>query len=246
MEAILAIAARHGLAVVEDNAHGLFGAYKGKYLGTFGCLATQSFHETKNVTCGEGGALIVNDATLVERAEIIRDKGTDRSRFFRGLVDKYTWVDIGSSYVLSDILAAFLLAQLEARRAIQERRAAIWHRYAKGLRVWATEHGVGLPRIPEHCDQAYHMFYLLLPSLHHREVLIDHLRQQGILGVFHYVPLHLSSVGRRFGGVEGLCPVTESVSDCLLRLPFYNTLSEVEQDRVIAAVAACDFKRCAA
>lgn len=236
MEAILEIAARRGIAVVEDNAHGLFGKYDGKWLGSFGCLATQSFHETKNLTCGEGGALLVNAPEFAERAEILREKGTDRSRFFRGQVDKYTWVDVGSSYLPSDLLGAYLYAQLEQRERIQGMRASIWHRYRDRLADWAASAGVALPAVPERCEQAYHMFYMLLPSLSVRQRLISHLQSRGILAVFHYLPLHLSGMGRKFGGREGDCPVTEQVSDRLLRLPFYNTLSESDQDEVIDAV----------
>ena len=236
MNVIMKIAERQGVAVVEDNAHGLFSKYEGKYLGTFGCLATQSFHETKNFTCGEGGALIINNPQYIERAEIIREKGTNRSRFFRGQVDKYTWVDIGSSYLPSDILAAFLYAQLKAREQIQAKRRRIWEYYYTNLHGWAEENGVRLPVVPDHCEQIYHMFYLLLPSLAQRQALIAHLKAQGIMAVFHYLPLHLSDMGRRFGGKVGDCPVTEYVSDRLLRLPFYNSLSEAEQERVITAI----------
>jgi len=236
MDAIMDMADRHGIPVIEDNAHGLFARYRGKYLGTFGRLATQSFHETKNVTCGEGGALVINDPQYVERAEIIREKGTNRSRFFRGQVDKYTWVDIGSSYLPSDILAAFLYAQLEARDEIQAKRQRIWHYYYANLDRWAKEHGVRLPVIPDHCVQPYHMFYLLLPSLEERQALIAHLKARGILAVFHYLPLHLSPMGQRFGGKPGDCPVTEQVSDRLLRLPFYNSLSQEDQERVVTAI----------
>ena len=240
MDEILRLANARGIAMVEDNAHGLFGKYRGKLLGTFGALATQSFHETKNVYCGEGGALLLNDPHFIERAEIIREKGTNRSRFFRGQVDKYTWVDIGSSYLPSDVLAAFLLAQLEVRELIQSRRRHIWERYHETLAPWAEENGVRQPIVPAHCEQAYHMYYLLLPSLAARSALIDHLKARQILSVFHYLPLHLSDMGRQFGGRAGDCPVTERVSDCLLRLPFYNTLSEEDQDRVIDAVTAFD------
>lgn len=243
MDAICALAARRGIAVVEDNAHGLFARYRGQWLGTFGALATQSFHETKNISCGEGGALLVNDPAYRERAEILREKGTDRSRFFRGLVDKYTWVDVGSSYLPSDILAAYLYAQLEAWEWIQAKRRRIWERYATGLAEWAAERGVRLPVIPEDCEQSWHMFYMLLPDLASRQGLIAHLRERGILAVFHYQPLHLSDMGRRFGGRAGQCPVSESASDCLLRLPFYNDLSPEEQDRVIAAVCAFEPQR---
>ncbi|HET9362944.1 MAG TPA: dTDP-4-amino-4,6-dideoxygalactose transaminase [Vicinamibacterales bacterium] len=244
MDAIVEIAARHGLAVVEDNAHGLFGRYKGKYLGTFGCLATQSFHETKNFTCGEGGALLINDRALVERAEILREKGTDRSRFFRGLVDKYSWVDVGSSYLPSDLLAAFLCAQLEQRERVQEDRRRAWNLYSTSLKVWAAEHNVRLPVVPPHCEQTYHMFYMLLPSLEDRQALITHLRNRSIHGVFHYTPLHTSTMGRKFGGKEGACPVTEDVSDRLLRLPLYNRFPEQQQMEVIEAVSSfAEWKR---
>jgi len=239
MDAIMNVAARHGIDVVEDNAHGLFGKYKGRYLGTFGTFATQSFHETKNFSCGEGGALIVNDPSYIERAEIIREKGTNRSRFFRGQVDKYSWVDLGSSYLPSDMLAAFLFGQLEAREQISARRAAIWENYSTRLAGWAADHGVRLPIVPEECEQSYHMFYLLTPSLESRQAIIAHLRARGILAVFHYLPLHLSTMGEKFGGKRGDCLVTEDVSDRLVRLPFYNALSEAEQDSVIDAVVTC-------
>lgn len=236
MDAILEIAGRHGIAVVEDNAHGLFGKYKSRHLGTFGCLATQSFHETKNLTCGEGGALLINDPKYIERAEIIREKGTNRSRFFRGEVDKYTWVDLGSSYLPSDILAAFLYAQLEGREQIQAKRRRIWHYYHDHLHRWAQEQDVGLPFAPPHCEQPYHMFYLVMPALQQRQGLIEHLKARGILAVFHYLPLHLSEMGKRMGGRAGDCPVTEQISDRLLRLPFYNELTESDQASVIQAI----------
>ncbi len=236
MDAIMAIAERYGLVVVEDNAHALFGKYKGKQLGTFGALATQSFHETKNFTCGEGGALLINDPQYTERAEIIREKGTNRSRFFRGQVDKYTWVDVGSSYLPSEVLAAFLYAQLEMRDEIQSRRQRVWEYYNTHLHAWARENGVRLPIIPEYCEQPYHMFYMLLPSLDVRTALINHLKARGILSVFHYLPLHISDMGKKFGGREGDCPVTEDISDRLLRLPFYNELTEADQEKVVRAI----------
>ena len=236
MERINEIAARSGLTVVEDNAHGLMGKWNGRTLGTFGALATLSFHETKNFTCGEGGALVLNDRRFVERAEIIREKGTDRSKFFRGLVDKYTWVDIGSSYVMSDMLAAFLLAQLEQREAIQARRREIWQRYDTELAGWARERSVQTPTVPSLCEQAFHMYYLVMPASDARDGLIAHLRANGAQAVFHYLPLHLSPMGKRFGGRDGDCPVTESVSGRLLRLPFHCGLSEEEQATVIRAV----------
>lgn len=243
MNPILQVAARHDIAVVEDNAHGLFGKYKGQYLGTFGCLATQSFHETKNFTCGEGGALLINDARYVERAEIIREKGTNRSRFFRGQVDKYTWVDIGSSYLPSDILAAFLSAQLEARDDIQARRQRIWEYYDEHLRTWASDHGVQLPFVPTYCEQPFHMYYLLMPTLDDRQRLIQHLNNSDINSVFHYLPLHLSRMGHAFGGRQGDCPITENVCDRLLRLPFYNDLTESDQERVVSTLRRFNWPR---
>jgi dTDP-4-amino-4,6-dideoxygalactose transaminase len=236
MDAILDIGRRHGIEVIEDNAHGLFGKFKGKYLGTLGSLATQSFHETKNFTCGEGGALLINDERYLERAEILREKGTDRSRFFRGQVDKYSWIDLGSSYLPSDILAAFLLAQLEHRKQIQNRRRRIWNYYYEHLKEWAKESGVSLPFTPEYCEQSWHLFYMLLPSLESREALIAHLKSFGILSVFHYLPLHLSEMGRRCGVGDAHCPVAENISDRLIRLPFYNDLGDADQDRIVSAV----------
>jgi len=225
-----------GVAVVEDNAHGLFGKYRGRHLGSFGSMATQSFHETKNISCGEGGALLINDPCYARRAEILREKGTNRAAFFRGQVDKYTWVDVGSSYVPSDVLAAFLYAQLEQAGRIQQARRAIWLRYQRELTDWAANHDIRLPEIPADCEQAYHMFYLLLPTLEDRQAFIEHLRQRGILAVFHYIPLHLSPMGQKFGGRLGDCPVVEAFSDRLVRLPFYFDLSEVDQQRIVDAV----------
>lgn len=236
MDSICDSAERHRVAIVEDNAHGLLGKYKGRYLGTFGCLASQSFHETKNVTCGEGGALLINDPQYIERAEIIREKGTNRSRFFRGQVDKYTWVDVGSSYLPSDILAAFLCAQLEARDEIQSRRQRIWEYYDRHLRDWAEENGVRLPIVPDHCQQPYHLFYLLLPSLKERQAFIAHLKTHNVASVFHYLPLHLSDMGQRSGGKAGDCPVTEDVSDRLVRFPFHNSLTIDDLERVVSVV----------
>jgi dTDP-4-amino-4,6-dideoxygalactose transaminase len=238
MDRILEVAAPGAIAVVEDNAHGLFGAYRGRALGTFGALATLSFHETKNVFCGEGGALVLNDPRLIERAEIIREKGTDRSRFFRGEIDRYTWLDVGSSYLPSELLAAFLLAQLEARSTIQDCRRRVWERYRDALVDWADVRGARLPVVPPHCTQPYHNFYVLMTSLDERRALIAHLRERGIHATFHYLPLHLSPMGEHYGGRPGDCPVTESVSDRLVRLPFFTTLDETRQERVIAAVRA--------
>jgi dTDP-4-amino-4,6-dideoxygalactose transaminase len=231
--AIEEIASRHGLTVIEDNAHGLFGHYRGRPLGSTAPISTLSFHETKNVTCGEGGALLINDARLIDRAEIIREKGTNRSRFFRGQIDKYTWVDVGSSYLPSDLLAAYLLAQLESRDAIQARRHAIWRCYQAGLADWAAANGVRLPVLPDHTAHPAHLFYLLLPSVDARAALIEHMKAHHILLVFHYQPLHLSEMGRRFGGAAGQCPITEDVANRLVRLPLFYQLSDSDQTRVI-------------
>ncbi len=241
MDSIMDSARRRNVAVMEDNAHGLFGKYKGKYLGTIGSMAAQSFHETKNFYCGEGGALLINDPTLAERAEIIREKGTNRSRFFRGQVDKYTWVDIGSSYLPSDILAAFLYAQFEQRGKIQNHRKNVWDMYNTALKPWAEKHGVQLPYIPSDCEQAYHMFYMLLPNLELRQKLILFLREREIHGVFHYLPLHLSDMGQGFGYKSGEFPVTEQISDRLIRLPFHNALTSNEQEQVIDTILEFKF-----
>jgi dTDP-4-amino-4,6-dideoxygalactose transaminase len=238
MDAILAVAAARGIPVVEDNAHGLFGRYKGRPLGSFGALATLSFHETKNVTSGEGGALVINDERFVERAEILREKGTNRTRFFRGQIDRYTWVDVGSSYLPSDLLAAYLLAQLEERDRIQARRHAIWSRYQAELATRPTAAGLVLPTVPAGCDHPAHLFYLVLPSLDARTRLIDCMRARQILLVFHYQPLHLSEMGLRLGGRAGQCPVTEDVADRLVRLPLYYQLRDQEQARVIEGLKA--------
>ena len=236
MDEIMEIANRHNIPVIEDNAHGLFGKYKGKYLGTFGVMATQSFHETKNFTSGEGGALLINDPKYIEDAEILREKGTNRSRFFRGQVDKYTWVNVGSSYLPSDMLAAFLFAQLEEREQIQSRRQQIWETYYKELGAWAEENNVQMPFVPAYCEQTYHMFYLLFPNLEKRQAAIAHLQARDILAVFHYLPLHLSPMGEKYGGKPGDCEVTEHVSDRLLRLPFYTNMTAAEQVEVVTAL----------
>lgn len=238
MDAICEVAAARGVAIVEDNAHGLFGRYRGRPLGSFGQLATQSFHDTKNFTCGEGGALLISDDAYLARAEILREKGTNRSQFFRGQVDKYTWVDLGSSYILSEILGALLLGQLERRVAIQAARRRVWERYAAELGGWAGCAGVTLPTVPAHCEQAFHMFYMLMPSLEERTAFLAHLKEREVAAVFHYLPLHLSPMGRTFGGQPGDCPVTEDISDRLVRLPFFTDMTEAEQAQVIDAVRA--------
>jgi dTDP-4-amino-4,6-dideoxygalactose transaminase len=239
MERILEAAAGNGAVVIEDNAHGFLGRWRGTRLGTFGALATLSFHETKNFTCGEGGALVINDRRFAERAEIIREKGTNRSRFFRGEVDKYSWVDLGSSYLPSDLLSAYLLAQLEARDEILAARRRVCARYRDGLTDWAAANGVGLPFVPPEAEPSYHMFYVLLPSHSAQGMFLRHMRARAIQCVFHYVPLHSSAAGRRFGSAPGGCPVTDRVSERIVRLPLFNDLTEPDQQRVIEAV--CEF-----
>jgi dTDP-4-amino-4,6-dideoxygalactose transaminase len=235
MEIINSIARAAGAAVVEDNAHGLFGAYRGQPLGTFGTMSTLSFHETKNVQCGEGGALVLNDEALAARAEILREKGTDRSRFFRGEIDRYTWVDIGSSYVPADMLAAFLFGQLEESERIQATRERLWRRYQQELGDWARSTGIRLPHVPNDRTTSFHLFHLLLPSYEERQAFIAHLRGRGVHAIFHYLPLHSSEMGQRFGGRPGDCPVAEAVSDRVVRLPLFPGMTEAEQTRVIAA-----------
>ena len=233
-----ALAGAPAAAIVEDNAHGLFGTWRGRPLGSLGRLATQSFHETKNVTCGEGGALVINDPALVDRAEILREKGTNRSRFFRGLVDKYTWVDVGSSYLPADLLAAVLVAQLEGASEIQTARHLVWARYHAELAPWAARHGVQQPHLPAGAGHPAHLYWLRLRDLDARTRFIAHLAGHGIHAPFHYQPLHLSDVGRSLGGAAGDCPVTELAADTLVRLPVFADLTAADVDRVIAAVTA--------
>ena len=224
MDSIMQISENYSIPVIEDNAHGLFGKYKDNYLGKYGVMATQSFHETKNFNCGEGGALIINESSFIERAEIIREKGTDRSKYFRGEIDKYSWVDIGSSYLMSDILAAYLYAQLQNRKKIQLKRKKIWDKYNNQLREWATINNIRMPFVPEECSQTYHMYYLIMPSSEMRNKLLEYLNNNGIMAVFHYLPLHLSHMGKKYGSKHGDCPVTEDLSNRLIRLPLYNDL----------------------
>jgi dTDP-4-amino-4,6-dideoxygalactose transaminase len=237
MDPILDIAARHGLAVVEDAAQGVLSSYKGRPLGSIGALGALSFHETKNVISGEGGALLVNDPALVERAEIIREKGTNRSKFFRGQVDKYTWVDVGSSYLPSEILAAFLSAQLDEADAISQRRIDLWNRY----HAWAAKHEAAgrlrRPVVPDHCVHNAHMYYLLLRDLEDRTAFIARLKQAGVGAVFHYVPLHSSPAGMRYGRAAGALPVTDSTTDRLVRMPLWVGLED-RLDHVLEAADA--------
>lgn len=236
MDAIMEIAKRYNIYVVEDAAQAMNAKYQGKYLGTIGDLGTYSYHETKNVICGEGGALSVNNKKFVKRAEIIREKGTNRSQFFRGQVDKYTWVDIGSSYLLSDLLAAFLYAQLENMNKIQERRKQLYQIYMNGLIPLVNEGKLQLPFLSRGCETNYHIFYIIVNDHKTRIALMDYLMSKGILAVFHFIPLHLSPLGRNLGYRQGQLPLTESISDRLLRLPLYYELKKEEQEEVINAI----------
>ncbi|MEX0679213.1 MAG: dTDP-4-amino-4,6-dideoxygalactose transaminase [Pirellulales bacterium] len=236
MDRIMEIAAGHGLAVVEDAAQGVYGFYNGRPLGSIGHLAAYSFHETKNYVCGEGGALCVNAPKFIERAEIIREKGTNRSQFLRGAVDKYTWVDVGSSYVPSEISCAFLYAQLELLESIAERRRGIYDFYRHQLAPLEERGWLQLPAIPDGCQSNYHMFFILLPDADTRDALIAHLKEHDIHAVFHYVPLHTSPVGLKLGYRPGDLPVTEDLSGRLARLPFFYEISEMEQMEVVSRI----------
>jgi len=238
MDRITTIASKYNLRVIEDAAQGVNSFYNGKALGGIGDLGAYSFHETKNYICGEGGALCLNDPELIERAEIIRDKGTNRKQFFRGQVDKYTWVDVGSSYVPSEICSAFLYAQLEMLDPISERRRKIYQIYRQLLKPIASEGLLRLPLLPEDCDSNFHMFYILLPDRATRDGLMSHLHQAGINAVFHYIPLHSSPMGQTFGYRPGDLPVTEELSGRLLRLPLFYDITEEEQQRVVREVRA--------
>lgn len=233
MDSILEIATQYGLTVVEDAAQGVASRYRGKALGSFGQLAAFSFHETKNYICGEGGALCINDPRFVERAEILRDKGTNRRQFFRGAVDKYTWVDVGSSYVPSELCSAFLFAQLEMLDSISERRRRIHEFYFEHLQILEDEGYLKLPQVPSHCVSNYHLFHVTVPDAKVRDDALVHLRQMGIQAVFHYVPLHTSPMGMKLGYQHGDLPVTETMSACLLRLPFFYEITTDQQFEVV-------------
>lgn len=235
MEHILALAERYQLLVIEDAAQGIMASYQGEPLGSMGALGTLSFHETKNIISGEGGALLINDPQLAQRAEIIREKGTNRSQFFRGEVDKYTWVDIGSSYLPGEIIAAFLSAQMEEATSITTRRRAIWERYHQALEPLEQQQRLRRPLIPDNCQHNAHLYYLLLPSLEERGAFIQAMRAQGIHCVFHYVPLHRAPQGERCGRASGALTITEEVADRLVRLPLWLGLEE-EQEWVIEAI----------
>ena len=229
-----------GVDVIEDNAHGLFGRWRERPLGSLGRFSTLSFHETKNFVCGEGGALLLNDPSDVDRSHLLYDKGTNRMAFLLGQVDKYSWREKGSSFGLADSMAAYLWAQLEQRDTIQGKRRTVWDRYFTLLHPLAEEVGFRLPIIPEDSRQAYHMFYVLLPDNATRNRVLDHMRSAGVNPTFHYVPLHSSEGGRKFAAKHNACPVSDDISGRLMRLPFYNNLSTAEADRVVTTfLEAC-------
>jgi dTDP-4-amino-4,6-dideoxygalactose transaminase len=240
MDAILQLAEAYNLRIVEDAAQGVNAKYKNRYLGTIGDMGCYSFHDTKNYSCGEGGALLINrnDQALLERAEIVWEKGTDRSKFFRGEVDKYTWVDIGSSFGISDILAAFLYAQLEQKELIQMKRAKAYEHYYKRLKPLEEEGFLRLPVIPVECGNNFHLFYILLNSEPERNDLMAELKQNGISAVFHFMPLHLSRMGQKLGYQPGDLPKTENLNGRLLRLPLFAGITEDEQDSVVDSIYA--------
>lgn len=226
MDAIMDIARRHNLLVIEDAAQGIMSTYQGRPLGTIGNFGALSFHETKNIISGEGGALVINDALFAERAEIVRDKGTDRSQFLRGKVGRYTWMDVGSSYLLSDILAAFLYAQMEKAEQISNRRSLLYDLYMQNLQSLSAKGVLQLPCVPPDCSSKGHIFYMITRSLQERKDLAAFLNQHGIMAVFHYVPLHGSPAGKQYGRTWGTMAITERISDCLLRLPLYYEMTQ--------------------
>jgi dTDP-4-amino-4,6-dideoxygalactose transaminase len=233
MDFIMSLAKKYGLQVIEDAAHAIFSLYKGRSLGGIGHLGTFSFHETKNISCGEGGAILLNSSELVERAEIIREKGTNRSKYFRGEIDKYSWVDIGSSYLPSELVASYLYAKLEKSLELQKKRMQIWNRYYKSLEGLEYRGVLRRPIIPDHCTHNGHIFYLLLDSEIKRNAMIDFFRSRKIGAVFHYFPLHLSTMGKELGYKSGDLPVTENIHARLIRLPIYHTLTECEFNIII-------------
>jgi dTDP-4-amino-4,6-dideoxygalactose transaminase len=230
------LATAHNIVIIEDNAHGLFASHEGKPLGTQSALSTLSFHETKNITCGEGGALVINDPKLIERAEIIREKGTNRSQFFRGMIDKYTWIDKGSSYLMSDINAAILLAQLEFSEVIQQRRGNAFTAYMDGLKSWAKSTDAMLPHHLHRNDRPFHLFPILMPNLEARTQLMESAKRNDVFLTFHYVPLHYSPGGTKFGRFNGELPTTQSVSDVLVRLPLFSDIDERDTSRVLEVI----------
>ncbi|MBT9585563.1 dTDP-4-amino-4,6-dideoxygalactose transaminase [bacterium] len=241
MTAITALAEEHHLTVVEDNAHGLAGTFDKKPLGSLGDLATLSFHETKNFCCGEGGALLVNREDWVERAQILQDKGTNRSKFMLGQVDKYTWVDKGSSYLLGELPASLLLSCLHERQSIQKRRHEIWQRYSLELTSWCSQNGILRQDIPAYAGHTAHLFYLQMPEQRYQLKFIQHLRERGITATFHYQALNECPMGIQLGGIAGSCPVAERAARTIVRLPLYAQMTDLEQDYILDAITGFHF-----
>lgn len=237
MDSILKIAHENKLFLIEDNAHGFLSEYKGKKLGTFGDFSSLSFHESKNISCGEGGALIINNREFLEKAEIIRDKGTNRANFFKGLADKYTWQGTGSSFCISGILSSLLLSQLTRVNQIQNSRKIIWEKYYEKLKTWAEYNSIKLPFIPEHTEQSFHIFYLIMPTREKRDDFIDYCRKKNITASFHYIPLHLSPVGKNLGYKKGDFPITEDISQRLVRLPLFTDLNKQNLDYIVKTIS---------
>jgi dTDP-4-amino-4,6-dideoxygalactose transaminase len=236
IEKIMKIARKYKLKVVEDNALGLFGKYKNRYLGTFGNLGILSFSYTKNLTCGEGGALIINDSKYYSRAKIIRDRGTNRSEFLKGKIKKYTWIDVGSNNEMSGIQSAYLYAQLLNKEQIQNKRKKIWIRYWNNLEDWTRENDVKKPLIPKFCEPSYHTFFLIMPSYNARNKLISYLKKNNIVSSFQYIPLHMSKMGKKFGSKKDYCPKAKKYSNRLLRLPIYHSMTDKEQSKIISTI----------
>lgn len=236
MDSIMALARQHGLLVIEDNAHGLLASYRGQPLGSIGHLAALSFHETKNIISGEGGALLINEPGFVTRSEVLWEKGTNRAQFFRGEVDKYTWVDVGSSFLPSELTAAFLYAQLQHADEITTRRMAVWDAYHAGLEALERDGALRRPRVPLHCQHNAHAYYVLLPDLARRDAFLAAMKQKGIGAIFHYIPLHSSPAGRRYARVHGSMAVTDEISGRLARLPLWAGMEQGHVDAVLTAI----------
>jgi len=235
MDNIINIARKYNLIVVEDNAHGLYAKYKNRFLGTFGHLSTLSFHETKNIICGEGGAIIVNDKKFIDRTTKILEKGTDKIKFLKNQVNKYSWIDKGSSYVMSDLLASFLYAQLEKSKKIIKKRKDIWNYYYENLSHWALNNNVNLPFVPKYCDQSYHMFYLIFPNRKTRNQIISYLNQKNIKAIFHYLPLHLAKIIKKQSGKYN-CPISIKMSKRIIRIPFFNSIKKSELNYIVNTI----------
>ena len=242
MDELINLSLKHDIHVIEDNAHGLYGKYRENTLGSIGSISTQSFHGTKNISCGEGGAVVLNNSDFIERAQIIREKGTNRTNYLNGKVDKYTWVDKGSSFVMSDILAAMLFSQLNSAESIQTKRKQIWETYNEELNNWSRNFNITLPHIPDYCSQAYHLFYMLFPNKLSRDSFIEHMAGKNITITSHYQPLHSSGfMQKTIGNKEDYCPITTKTSNTIARLPLFFNMSNKQLEYVIENVVNYKF-----